>query len=163
MNAESTEDYILQRYGTAIQYYWKAGRDNKNAYKLTRSLVVILGALVTLVASLSSATFIESNAKWDTTFAIATPVLAGILTIAGGFSQAFHWGAAWRDMVLNAQRLERERDRFYVTKPEQRDPAKELFILNQLVIAETQTFFQRLLGGAKAERKDEREAQDEEA
>ena len=52
-------------------------------------------------------------------------------------------------MVLNAERLEGERDRILVMKPEERDPAKDLAILNDLVIAETKTFFQRILGGAK--------------
>ena len=161
-NDESPDDYVLRKYSSDIEFYWRASRHNKKSYKLTRSLVVILGAIVTLVASLSSATFITSNPFWDTAFAIAAPVLAAILTIAGGFSQSFQWGAAWRDMVLNAERLERERDRILVTKPEERDPAKELAILNDLVIEETQTFFQRILGGAKNER-DEKHAQGEQA
>jgi hypothetical protein len=149
MSAEYTGDYVLERYGNAVNYYWKTSRHNKRAYKLTRSLTVVLGALVTLLASLSSASFITSDPVWKTGFAIATPVLAAILTIVAGFSQAFQWGAAWRDMVLNAARLERERDRFYVTKPEERDPLKEVATLNDLVIAETETFFQRILGGSK--------------
>lgn len=149
MNAESSEDYILQRYNTAIEYYWKASRHNKRAYKLTRSLTVILGAIVTVVTSLSSAEFIASNQLWDTAFAIAAPVLAAMLAIVGGFSQSFQWGAAWRDMVINAQRLERERDRFQVTPPQERDPAGEVAILNGYVMEETQSFFQRIVGGGK--------------
>jgi hypothetical protein len=118
---------------------------------------VILGALVTLVASLSSSNFITSDPFWKTAFAIAAPVLAAILTIAGGFSQSFQWGAAWRDMVLNAERLEKERDRILVTKTEERDRAKDLAILNELVIEETQTFFQRILGGGKRDKNDQKE------
>ncbi len=155
MNAESTEDYILQRYNTAIEYYWRASRHNKKAYKLTRSLTVILGAVVTVVASLSSAEFITKSAFWDMAFAIAAPVLAAMLAIVGAFSQTFQWGAAWRDMVLNAQRLERERDRFRVTAPEERDPAKEVSILNSYVLEETQNFFQRIVGGGKNGREGE--------
>jgi len=151
-NDKSTDDYVLQRYDNAIQYYWESSANNKRSYKVTRSLVVILGAIVTLVASLLSAEFITSNPFWHNTFAVAAPVLAAILTIAGGLSQSFQWGAAWHDMVLNAERLERERDRIRVTKPEERDPAKELSILNDLVISETETFFQRILGGAKEEK-----------
>ena len=113
---------------------------------------MILGAAVTLIASLASASFIASNPFWDTAFAIAAPVLAAFLTIAGGFSQAFRWGATWRDLVLNAERLERERDRILIMKPDERDPIKELAILNELVIEETETFFQRILGGAKKEK-----------
>jgi hypothetical protein len=154
MSAESTGDYVLERYGRAINYYWDASRHNKQAYKLTRSLTVVLGAVVTLLASLSSASFIDSDPVWKTGFGIATPVLAAILTIVAGFSQAFQWGATWRDMVLNAARLERERDRFYVTEPEERDPLKEVATLNDLVIAETESFFQRILGGPKPEGKE---------
>jgi hypothetical protein len=152
-NVESNDDYVLQRYRSVIDYYWKASRHNKRLYKTTRSLVVILGALVTLVASLSSSEFITSSVFWDTAFAIATPVLAAILTITGGFSQSFHWGAAWRDMVMNAERLERELDRILVTKKEERDQEKELAVLNALVIKESETFFQRIFGGSKRDSK----------
>jgi hypothetical protein len=154
MSAESTGDYVLERYANAVSYYWRASRLNKRAFKLTRSLTVILGAVVTLLASLSSASFIDSSPFWKTVFAILTPVLAVLLTIVAGFSQAFQWGPAWRDMVLNAQQLEKERDRFYVTKPEERDPLKEVATLNDMVIAETQTFFQRILGGSAGEGKE---------
>ena len=88
-NIDPNEDYVVQRYRNAIEYYWRASRHNKRSYKTTRSLVVILGALVTLIASLSSSNFITSNPCWAATFAIATPVLAAILTIAGGFSRSF--------------------------------------------------------------------------
>jgi hypothetical protein len=152
-NVETTDEYVLQRYRKAIKYYWDASRHNKRAYKTTRSLVVILGALVTLAASLSSSEFIVSSTFWKTTLAIAAPVLAAILTIAGGFSQSFHWGAAWRDMVLNAERLEGELDRLLVTGKEERDQIKELAVLNELVIEESETFFQRILGGSKQHKK----------
>ena len=155
MSGETKEDYVLERYNKSIDYYWMASRHNKKAYKLTRSLVVILGAFVTLVASLSSAKFIESKPFWDTLFAIASPMLAAILTIAAGFSQTFQWGAAWRDMVLNAERLEKERDRIIISKTEDRNKTKELDNLNDLVIEESETFFQRILGGAKKEREND--------
>jgi len=158
MGSEDGDDYVLQRYNSSIEYYWSASRHNKEAYKITRSLVVILGALVTLVASLSSASFIESNPVSDTAFAIASPLLAAVLTIVAGFSQNFHWGAAWRDMVLTAERLEQERDRIAVTKTEERDTTEEMAILNDLVIAESETFFQRILGGAKRRKKGDESA-----
>lgn len=151
-NNESIERYILERYKITIDYYWKASRNNKRAYKITRTLTVVLGALVTLIASLSSANFITSIRFCDILFAIATPVFAAVLTITVGFAQTFHWGAAWQDMVLNAQRLEKERDRFHVEKPEERDFAKELEVLNDLVITETQNFFHRILGGGKKDK-----------
>ena len=151
MNAKPNEEYVLKRFAGCIEYYWRASRRNKRAYKITRTVVVILGALVTLLSSLSSAEFIVAIPFWKLAFAIATPVLAAILTIAGGFSQTFHWGAAWRDMVLNAARLERERDRILVTPAEERDNTKDLDILSDLVITETQSFFHRVLGGAKKE------------
>ena len=153
-NQESPEERIIRRYKDSVQYYYQAGRSNKRAYKLTRSLTIILGALVTLVASLASAHFITNNAVLKTLFAVATPLMAAALTIVGGFSQNFQWGAAWRDMMINGERLQREQDRFHVMQPDERDLVKEAEILNDLVISETQTFFQRILGGTKKEKND---------
>jgi hypothetical protein len=48
-------------------------------------------------------------------------------------------------MVLNAVRLEKERDRFLATKKENRDLEKELDLLNSIVLEETRSFFQRVL------------------
>lgn len=141
--------YVLDRYNSSIKYYWRSSRNNKRAYKLTRSLTIILGASVTLISSISSADFIASSPLLKINFAIATPLLAAILTIIGGFAQSFHWGAAWRDMVMNAQRLEKERDRFKVTKSEEIDMENEVSILNDLVLKETQSFFQRILDSTK--------------
>ena len=151
-NTTPNDDYALARYDTLIQYYWEKSRHNKRVYKLTRSLVIVLGAFVTLVASLSSASIITSSPFLDILFRIATPVLAAVLAIVAGFSQTFHWGATWRDMVLNAERLSCERDRIRVSKPEERDPVKELETLNSLLLSESEGFFQRILGGARKEK-----------
>lgn len=139
------EKYILNRYKDSINYYWGASASNKNNYKRSRSLTIILGALVTLVSSIASATFIVSNDILNTIFAIATPIIAALLTIISGFAQSFHWGATWRDMLLNAEQLEKERDRFLATPPEERDYKGELELLNNLVIEESRSFFQRVL------------------
>ena len=53
LSSEQKDEFVENRYTEAIAYYWKTSRNNKRAYKLTRSLTVILGAMVTLVASLS--------------------------------------------------------------------------------------------------------------
>jgi hypothetical protein len=145
---------VLDRYADSIAYYWKMSRYNKRSYKLTRYLMIVLGALVTLVSSLYSADFIKGG--WKVGFAVLTPLLAASLAIVGGVSQSFQWGAAWSDMVITAARMEKERDRISVTAPEQIDPVRELALLDDLVINETQGFFQRLFGSggpAKAESK----------
>jgi len=139
------EQYVLKLYKDKIDYYWKASRSNKFAYKRYRAWTVILGGLVTLVSSISAAEFFQSIDWVRITFAIATPVIAATLTIIGGLSHNFHWGATWRDMVVNATRLEKERDRFLATKPEKRKLAKELDILNTIILDETRNFFQRVL------------------
>jgi hypothetical protein len=139
------EKYVLERYKNQIDYYWKTSSSNKKAYKRSRTWTITLGALVTLVSSLASATFIDSNDILNTLFAVATPIIAALLTIISGFSQSFHWGAAWRDMVVNASRLEKERDRFLATKHEEKNFQSELDLLNSMVIEETQSFFQRVL------------------
>ena len=148
-NTQKMEDYVKKRYANAISYYWKASRSNKRWYKVTRSLTVILGALVTLAASLASSEFVLGSSFWSVVFAVGTPILAAILTIAAGFSQSFQWGAAWKDMVITAQQLEKERDRFLLTEPEERDYVKEVEIINDFVLEESQGFFERLLGSVR--------------
>lgn len=143
-NAESYKKQVLERYDKRIAYYWKASQYNKRSYKATRYLLIILGALVTLVSSLTSANFIKGSLS--IVFAIVTPILAASMAIVGGISQAFQWGAAWSDQVITATRLEKERDRVAVTPADQLDAAKEMQFLDDTVLAETQGFFQRLFG-----------------
>lgn len=137
--------YVLKKYNDQIDYYWKVSSINKHAYKRFRAWTIILGALVTLIASLSAAEFIQDVEWLRITFAVATPMVAATLAIMSGLGQNFHWGATWRDMVLNATRLEKERDRFLATPPENLDLSKELDLLNSIVIEETENFFQRVL------------------
>jgi hypothetical protein len=136
---------LLDRYQERIQYYSKASQHNKRAYKTARYLTVVLGALVTVLASLSSAYFVRGT--WiETGLDVLTPLLAAGLTIVGGFSQNFQWGAAWSGMRIAAERLETERDRISVTAPDQIDAVRELALLNGMVLDETRVFFQRLVG-----------------
>jgi len=137
---------LLDRYDQRIKYYWQASQYNKRSYKVTRYLTVLLGAVVTLTASLSSADFIKNSNPLALLFALLTPLLAASMAIVGGISQAFQWGAAWSDMVITATRLEKERDRIAVTPAQQLDPVKEMGLLDDLVLSETQGFFQRLFG-----------------
>ena len=139
------EKTVLDKYEKAIKYYWGASCYNKRYYKLSRFSIIILGALVTLMSSLISAEFIDDSEVLKISFAVMTPLVAALLTIISGFSQSFHWGAAWRDMVINAQKLEKARDLFLASKPEERDLKKELDKMNNLLIEETQSFFQRVL------------------
>jgi hypothetical protein len=131
---------LLDRYQQRIEYYSKASQNNRRAYKTARYLTVVLGALVTLLASLSSAYFVRGT--WlETGFNVLTPLLAAGLAIVGGFSQNFQWGAAWSDMRIAAERLEAERDRISATPPDQIDAVRELALLNKMVLDETRTFF----------------------
>ena len=135
---------LLDRYQERIQYYSKASQNNKRAYKTARYLTVVLGALVTLLASLSSAFFVRGT--WlEIGFDVLTPLLAAGLAVVGGFSQNFQWGAAWSDMRIAAERLESERDRISVTPPDQIDAVRELALLDAMVLDETRGFF-RLVG-----------------
>jgi hypothetical protein len=145
---DETKKFLLNRYEDRIGYYWRSSRHNKRAYKTSRFLTIILGAIVTLVASISSAEFVKSSGL-SVLFAVMTPVLAALLAIAGGLSQSFQWGAAWSEMVLTAELLEKERDRLTVTPAAEIDAAKELDVLNDLVVAESRNFFQRILGTQK--------------
>ena len=145
------QEKVLKRYSDRIAYYWRASRSNKRAYKVVRYLTIVFGAVVTLMASLSSAQFVQET-PWETVFAIATPILAASLAIIGGISQTFQWGAAWRDMVVTATRLEYECDRLSVLPQGERDPVAEMETLNRIVLDETQGFFQRLFGAVSAEK-----------
>ena len=139
------EEYVLKQYEAKIGYYWGASRSNKLAYKRYRSWTIILGALVTLISSISAADFVQNPDWLRITFAVATPIIAATLTVIGGLGQNFHWGSTWRDMVINATRLEKERDRFMATSPDKRDIQKELDILNSIVLEETRNYFQRVM------------------
>lgn len=143
-NNDEAKSRILERYETRIAYYWKASKYNKRSYKTTRFLVITLGALVTLISSVSSVGSIKGAS--GLALAIATPLLAAALAIIGGVSQAFQWGAAWSDQVITAMNLEKERDRILVTQASQLDPVKEMALIDDLVLAETEGFFQRLFG-----------------
>ena len=138
------EKYVLQQYKDKIDYYWNASRNNKAYYKRYRTWTVILGAAVTLISSISAAEFIQNSDVLRIFFAILTPLLAATLTVITGLGQNFHWGATWRDMVVNATRLEMERDRFLATA-QARDCEKELAALNSIILEETKNFFQRVL------------------
>ena len=141
----NAREYVLKRYDDAIGYYWKSSRMNRQLYKWTRYLVVVFGAVVTLLASLSSSSALADG--WGTAVNIATPLLAAVLTMIGGLSQSFQWGAAWQEMVLTAERLEKERDRIMVTRS---DPAEDLEVLHGLVLRESEGFFTRILGSVQA-------------
>jgi hypothetical protein len=141
---DQARSQVLALYDKKIAYYWNASQYNKRSYKWTRYLLIVLGALVTLVSSLSSADFIKGTLL--VIFKVGTPLLAATMAIVGGVSQAFQWGAAWSDQVITATRLERERDRIAVTPINQLDPVKEMALLDDTILAETQGFFQRLFG-----------------
>lgn len=139
------EKYVLEKYKDKIDYYWAASRSNKLSFKRYRAWTIILGSLVTLISSISAAQFLQEPEWLKNLFSVGTPVIAATLTVISGLGQNFHWGSTWRDMVLNATRLEKERDRFLATKPADRDLVKELETLNAIVLEETRNFFQRVL------------------
>lgn len=143
---DSARDVVWTRYEEAIRYYWRGSKFNKRAYKWSRYWMIFLGALVTLMAALTSSTWIPKEGFWRVLFEIGTPIVAFLLTILGGFSQTFQWGATWRDSVITAERLEQERDRIRVTPDENLYATKELATLNGLVLAESRSFFDLVVG-----------------
>jgi len=142
---EDMDRHVYEVYDGQIRYYRKKSVTNRKNYKAYRFLTIFLGALVTLIASLSTSDIIQAVPWIGSTFAIATPILAAALTIINSMSQNFQWGATWRDMSINAQRLEKERDRFLTTPVEKRNYKHELSVLNMIVLEETKAFFQRIL------------------
>ena len=139
------ENFVEERFEKQIKYYWDKSKSNKNLHKQFRFWTITLGALVTLISSLSAADFIQSSEGLRILFAILTPVIAASLTLLNGLSQNFHWGATWRDMVVSATRLQKEQDRILATSPGKRNFEKELETLNTIVLEETNNFFRRVL------------------
>jgi len=142
---DNMDKYVFEMYQNQINYYRRKSVSNRKNYKGYRFLTILLGALVTLIASLSTSEIINSVAWIGGAFAIATPILAAALTIINSLSQNFQWGATWRDMSVNAQKLEKERDRFLTTQVGKRDYKYELKVLNNIVLQETEAFFKRIL------------------
>jgi hypothetical protein len=142
---DDMDKYVHQAYNKQIDWYWNTSTTNKKLYKRFRFWTIVLGSLVTLIASLTTSEAISRYEWIKTIFTIATPVLAAILTVINTMSQNFQWGATWRDMVVNASRLQKEKSRFLATKVEDRDYKKELTRLNNIVLEETQAFFRRIL------------------
>ena len=142
---EDKDAYVHAAYESAIGYYRKSSRANKFSYRSYRFLTIFLGAFVTLISSLAATSYVESIPWLDTVFNFAVPIIAATLTIITGLSQSFQWGSTWRDMMVNAERLGAERDRFLATEPDKRNYRKELAVLHGLVLEETQAFFQRVL------------------
>ena len=149
-NNSSSDIYIQDRYRNAIDYYWRSSKNNKKWYKATRSLTIIFGALVTLVASLTSSKYFAGTPALEILFALATPILAALLTIIAGFSQSFQWGSTWQNMILTAQHLQKEFDKYLVIPENERNYLEEVEKLNDYVITESEGFFERMLGGIKS-------------
>ncbi len=154
LNEIDKDKLIQERYRNAIGYYWRASIANKRWYKITRSLTVIVGALVTLIASLASSEIIVHSPVTKVIFALGTPVLAALLTIVAGFSQSFQWGSTWQNMVLTAEHLQKEFDIYLVTPENERNFSEEADKLNEFVITESEGFFERMLGSARPGKKD---------
>lgn len=144
-SVKDMDKYVYDFYKNQIDYYRQKASYNKKNYKSFRTLTTVLGALVTLVASLTTSRFITASEWVEGIFTIATPMIAAALTIINALSQNFQWGATWRDMSVSAHRLETERDRFLTTPLEKRNYKRELEIINQIVLQETKAFFQRVL------------------
>ena len=142
---EDMDKYVHQAYEKQIDWYWTASSKNKKSYKRYRFWTVVLGALVTLIASLSTTELISRNEVIGSIFTILTPVLAATLTIINTLSQNFQWGATWRDMVVNATRLQREKGRFLATDVKNRKHKRELILIENIVLEETESFFRRIL------------------
>jgi len=48
-------------------------------------------------------------------------------------------------MVANATRLQKEQNHFLATEAKEQDYKQELILINEIVLEETQAFFQRIL------------------
>lgn len=149
LDPDSTRNFVIERYTRAIEYYWNSSKRNKNAFKWTRLATIVLGSVVTLLASLTSTDLLVEDSPWRAMFTVGTPVLAALLTVIGAVSQTFQWEAAWRESVMTATRLQKECDRVLVTPPAEVKADSELERLNDFILHESESFFDRVLGRSK--------------
>jgi hypothetical protein len=141
--------FVLARYAKSIDYYWSSSGANKRAFKWTRLSTIILGSVVTLLASMTSSGLVDEQSAWKMIFAVGTPLFAAALTIISTLAQTFQWEATWRESVMTAERLQKELDRIRITEPQNLDAVQELDRLNSFVLQESESFFDRVLGRSK--------------
>lgn len=148
-HTDEINQYVKDRYESALKYYRSSGAYNRRAYKSFRILTVVLGSLVTLVAAMAQSDIFPESSIWSSILPVATPILAAIMTILAGLAQSFQWGSGWQNMTLAGQRMQQEYDRYLATPPELRDHSSELDLLNSFMVSESESFFERLLGGSQ--------------
>ena len=145
------DDYVLKQYNDKIEYYWRISSNNKRLFRNYRTWTVILSALLTLMSAASAFEFTQNHAWLKYTFQLYTLVIAATLTVMLGLGQNSHSGSSWRDMVITASRLERERDRFLAISPETRSIEKELDIINGIILEDTRSFFHSVVDNSQDE------------
>jgi hypothetical protein len=143
--AKNPAEYVSKSYDERAEYYLHEMEQHKKRHDSARTWIIILGAIVTLISSLTTAEFITNTQYLSAIFTIATPILAAAWTILSGLSQSFQWGETWGDMSIYAPLIQKERDRFLTTPPQMRNNQKELEILNELLLNLNQRVTSRLL------------------
>jgi len=142
---DDLNNYILRTYRENIDLSWRNAASSKRTYYLNRIMPILLGGILTFATTISSTQYISANETLKAIFAIATPLLAVALTVTNELTKINKPAESWRDMVVFAEKLEKERDRFLATKPGKRNHKKELDKIRSLVIRESRTFFRRTL------------------
>jgi hypothetical protein len=70
---ENFDQFVHEEYNNQINWHLKTSKYIRQRYKLYRYSTIILGALVTLIASLSTTEIIANSDLWSIVFVIATP------------------------------------------------------------------------------------------
>ena len=140
-----TLEYIIKKYDSNILYYWSSARSNKNLFKSTRRWPITLGALISLLTTLSLASFIEEVEYIRIFFAVVIVMLATMQSYFNEVSRNQNWGESWQKMTIAALKLEKEKDRLLSSEPSSINIQAELMILHNLLINETETFFKKAL------------------
>jgi hypothetical protein len=148
IGSEFEDDYVVLRFKEKIDWYWKNAKYNKFWYKFLRGFIIIVGTLVTLVTTLLAAGNDEYVIFIPRNYLIfSAPILAALLTLLNTFSQNYRYGAAWKDMILNAEKLEKELDKYLLDSDRNSRKNNYLEQLHKYVIEETESFFERVLSG----------------
>lgn len=132
---------VKLEFTLSIQYVCEGSE--RSSLKLLQKNLMTVSSI-----SIRFAGLLQDSSLYNKRFYKVSRIIT-LLTIIAGFSQTFQWGSAWQNMVLAAQRLQAEFDRFLTTPMELRNHRDELELLNEFVVGESETFFERMLGGAR--------------
>ena len=130
-------DFVIKEYQKTLNYYLSAAKKMERNYKYSRYFPVILGGLISLLSTISIASFVESIESVRVGLALGTIILASIQAMLSELLGRQNWGSHWKRLHINAHRIQKEYHRMLSTPEDKMNYKMELSIVNEIVLAET--------------------------